>query len=475
MEKQDNSQNLEFQSRCRSDFIFFCERVLNLDIVAHHREISQLLFNNRYLLVVIPTGHSKTTLISIAYSLWRLWREKGIEICITSSSLEQSMKIFSGVQYQLESNNFLHSLLPNDRFSAWNKSRLNTSNGNQCYIKPFNSTARGIHPNILIYDDILRENDTPMDQIKDIFWTIFYPRGQIHKCQHIVVGTPQSLDDLYAEIEKKAKEKGFWKVLKKAAVVTDTAGNWIRPMWEERFTLEDLRKIKDDMGAYRFEREYMCSPRTVGDVLYPQEFILNSLDDNLEYSYNSEGIVYIGADFAMSPVGDYNVFTVVDSVVGKYMLNKKEINNPVFIRQIIRFRGSTGQVESITNLHQHFKSARTIADSSGVGAKFIPELRDNQINVTAQDFRPANRHMMLLNLRRLLEQERLVIPNKGLSVPLTNNLIREMSGFRLVKTPSGTETYRSSVKHDDMVISLAMAVKDIGSPRKMMDKLFFGA
>jgi len=467
--------------QARTSFIYFCENILNLEMTSYHKEIAMAPLQNRYLCIVIPTGHSKTTLFSFAYPLWRLWKENEIEICLVSSSIDQSMKIFSKVQAELETNPFFARLLPTNRHESWNKSQVVLRNKSQYYIKPLNATARGIHPHYIIYDDIQRDPEgitagTPLKQVKETFWSVFFPRGQIHNCQHIVVGTPLAVDDLYADLEKKKD----WCVIRKPAVI-EKDGEWVRALWPERFSLDALQQIRSGMTSYRFEREYMCRPRASGDTLYPKDMILNCLDENLEFGYDCKGVPFIGSDFAMSTKssGDYNVFTVVDHVTEKPYIKKTdqgeiEIENPVFVRRIIRFRGNVGQVESITQLCDHFPNAKVIADNSGVGAKFVQELRENQITVDAQDFRPANRNMLLMNLRRLIEKNRLVIPSGPESSPFTNRLIAELGSFRSVRTKAGSETFQSDMDHDDMVISLALAVKDIVSPRKMLPDLFYG-
>jgi hypothetical protein len=191
-------------------------------------------------------------------------------------------------------------------------------------------------------------------------------------------------------------------------------------------------------------------------------------------------MVYVGCDFAMSTTesGDYNVFTVIDSYIGTYRKQTDngfvDIENPVIIKKIIRFKGS-GQIENIKSLYQYFTPVRCIVDSSGVGARFVQELSENRISVDAQDFRPVNRSILLLNLRRLMEQNRLIIPSKGDCETLTNALINELSGFRTLKTKAGSETFASSLKHDDMVMSLAMAIKEVSQPRKPLESMFFGA
>jgi len=208
--------------------------------------------------------------------------------------------------------------------------------------------------------------------------------------------------------------------------------------------------------------------------------ILNCIDHNLEFSYETKGVAYIGADFAMSTKssGDYNVFMVVDNMPTQVHVKKTDkgevkIENPVIVRKIVRFRGSIGQTANIQSLHNYFKTAKIVADNSGVGAKFVQELRENQMSVDAQDFRPVNRNMLLMNLRRLIEQNRLVIPGGDESNLMTNHLIRELSGFKSAKTPAGSETFKSTLAHDDCVMSLALAVKDISSPRKSMEDLMF--
>lgn len=820
-----------------SNFTYFCEKVLNLEMTEYHKGIADLPLKHRYLCIVIPTGHSKTTLFTMAYALWRLWREKNIEICLVSSSIDQSMRMFALVQAELQTNPFFKELLPTDRFDTWNKSQLKTKNGNQYYIKPFNSTARGIHPQYIIYDDLLRESDIDMDTIKEMFWSVFYPRGQIHNCQHVVVGcvhpdtlvytdkglekigslvpslllndekklltfnkkvlgkdgwdktskyyvngktktkkiilvggyelecsmmhplwvckennrkwvtkkdiswirsedlkigdrvalklgarvfgkketisediaylyglyisegsldfygrsnriaitnkapevisflknifgfhntdgihnrknskeliqnmrryglpfercynkwipdrifkepkkiqamflrgvydgdghstyyknglrvcltstskkqllgvqqmllnfgivshingafhkghfkkdgtyikksysyclafgginsnifmeeigfgikykqkkvpekgirqvrqpfgfvwkkikkiedsesitvdfvipkghsfvsngfishnTPQGLDDLYAELEKKDE----WHVVRKAAVTIEN-GEWRDPLWPERFPIEVLKKIRDSMAPYRFNREYLCKPSPTGTPLVSKEQLLNCLDENLEFSFEIKGIGYLGCDFAMSTEasGDFNVFTVVDDMSGKTYSKKTdkgiiEIGDPVIVRKITRFKGP-GQIESIKQLEGYYKPAKIIADNSGVGARFVQELREAQINVYGQDFQPANRNQLLLNLGSLIEKGRLIIPSGPESEFLANALIREISGFGLKRTKANTETFRSSTDHDDMCISLALAVKDVIGPRISLSNVFYGA
>ena len=481
-----------------TSFNYFLENVLEHHIYPELRKIVEYPIKYRYVLIVLPTGHLKTTTFTVGYSCWRLWKERGYEIGIVSSSLRQSQKFLSQIKSVLTHNKFFKHLIPKDaRFDKrkWGASEIRTTNGNACYVMPFNSSARGFHPNLIIYDDLLREGDIAMDKIKEIFWSVFYPRGQAKNCRHLVVGTPIEQEDLYVDIESKTIDKGGeWVAIRKPAVNVDKDGNWVSSLWEERFPLEKLRQIKENMGSYRFNREYMCSTDYEEEWFFPRESILNACDDTLTFNHVTKGRVIIGADFAMStsPTGDYNVFTVIDSINGtikrKIKINGKimdvEVKDPIIIKYIDRYKGATGQVSRLVDLYHAYRAERIVLDSSTFGARFAQELREQGVLVDAQDFRAIHRNQMLLNLRRIIETDdvikkppRLVIPTsqQNFTYSKTSVLIRELSGFRETKTPAKSVTFASVLDHDDTVMSLALAVSRVSKPAKQLKNIFYGA
>ncbi len=478
-----------FSFKIREDFGAFCEHVLGLQLSDFHKELIKLPvnINNRYICIVLPVGHLKTTLFSKAYAMWRLLRESDVKIVLVSSSERQSMKILNEVQTEIETNPFLKHLVPSDRSVAWNKSTITTTNHNKYFIVPFNSSARGIQPHFIIYDDLLRETDISMDKIKDIFWGIFFPRGQTNYCQHIVIGTPQSGDDLYAEIEEKEKKGEGWITVRKPAVEISPEGKWIKPLWKERFTLEELKNIKNNMGEYRFKREYLCNPLSSGSSLYPNNLLASCCDSNLSFTYQTKGTVYIGCDFAISTssTGDYNVYTVVDVIKGEYkrkidikgVEHTVTVKDPVIIRHIERYRGASGHAERIKQLWETYKPVKVICDVSTFGTKIVEDIKQYGIAVESQDFSRASRNDLLIGLRRLIETEdpllsppRLVIPTsqKDNTFEVTSRLIKELRSIEQTKTRSGIATFSSNLDHDDMVMSLAMAVKNAFRQRSFL-------
>ena len=72
---------------------------------------------------------------------------------------------------------------------------------------------------------------------------------------------------------------------------------------------------------------------------------------------------------------------------------------------------------------------------------------------------------------------RLVIPTsqKDGTFNITKRLINELGGFIETTTPSGMKTVASVIDHDDTVMSLALAVKDIGYQRSLLKKFIYSS
>lgn len=471
----ENTEKLEFTQRCMNDFIFFSERVLGYDFSELHHELVKLFFGNRFILVVIPRGFLKTTICSVCYPLWRMYREKGIEICQTGSAMTQSIKSLKIAQLALEENDYLKFLVPESKDVTWNKNQLTTTNGNTYYVKPFSDSARGIHVNYLIADDILRNKDVTHDQIKDTFWSVFFPTVQTKKGQILVVGTPQSVDDLFAELKKKK-----WKYIWKSAILNYGTENE-KSLWPEGFTLKELYEIRNSMTVGRFNIEYMTNPTLTGSSIFPLDKILECTDDALGYSYDIKGSGFLGCDFALSGSkwGDFSVFVAIDSFKGiwkKTHINDigdktiVEVENPVIIRKIDRMKGLSfeAQVRRIKQMYESMNPCnKIIIDSSTFGQVFLQDLRSECLPVDGQDFSSKNRNILLIGLSKLISSGRLVIPNDEndpVASRMAKILIRELSGFKELES-----SFKSTTKHDDVAMATALAVKNVGSPRGFVD------
>jgi hypothetical protein len=476
----DDELSVEFSRRCHEDFAFFVENVLGYKLAGFHREQIDLMLRHRYVCIINPVSHGKTTVFAIAYPIWLLWKMKDYDICLVSSTEEQAMRALGIIQRTIEDSEFLKHLVPSAKTVKWGSTFLITTNGNRCYTKPFSDSARGIQPDLIVYDDLLRGRDISMEQIKEVFWTVFIPRGQARGSKHIVVGTPQDDDDLLTEIEKSHSDQ--WVTIRKSAVITDDLGKWLKPLWPEVFSLSDLKNLKDAMGLYRFNREYMCQPSGTEGGLFPPEMIADCCFEDIGFSNNIDGVAHIGADFAMSKsaTGDYTVFAVVDHITGVRKFGEREVKDPIIVKHMERKKGGDRKwhIERIKWLNDTYHPNTIVADSSTFGQVFIDDLKDDGVFVFPQAFESQARNKLLLGLRRVVEDGRLIIPIKEDSLftyNVTKELINELRGFEERKTKSSMKTFQSSKKHDDMVMALSMAISRIRDKKPMPMHLIHSA
>ncbi len=70
----------------------------------------------------------------------------------------------------------------------------------------------------------------------------------------MMVGTPFSYNDLYAELE----DKDTFTVETYPAILSDG-----QPLWPNRWPLEALKQRENSMPAIKFAREYLCELSTI--------------------------------------------------------------------------------------------------------------------------------------------------------------------------------------------------------------------
>lgn len=473
---------------------YFCDRLFTFHGVKVypfgkvHKEILDNIISNRWSLTVIPVSHLKTTLVSIGYNLWRFWRESNYWIAMVGNAKSRTADVLEQITYYVENTPWLKQLVPEKNDSTWNKSMIISTTRNKITVEAFNSSARGIQPNEIIYDDLLRDEegvtDMSMDTIIDTFFGVFLMRGNTKFCRHHLVGTPQSDADLYVEIEhriKDLKEKYdvTWSIIRYSGIILDEEGNDEKPLWPERYKLKELQMMRDMIGQYRFNREIMCNPSKAGSSFYPN--INMTTDDNLNFSYKSKGNIYVGFDFATSTsaTADWNAAVVVEEIEGYYKKQlevdgvKQEftVRNPVVLKNIYRFKGDEMQVPIAREIWKIYKPLKYICDKSNIGQKYVKQFQAEGFPTEGFDFQKDRRRSLLINMRLLFETDpteltiapRMVIPTSDSDETFskTKVMLSELHKIQEGKTRTGQDTLISVGKHDDTVMALAMAVKDI--------------
>jgi hypothetical protein len=372
--------------------------------------------------------------------------------------MTQSKMLLERIKDYISESDTLRILKSEDREKTWSAIQINLTNGVKIHVRPYNAekhTVKGLHVNFILIDEAAE------CQPAEIFDRFVMTRAQRKKGKVVAISTPLSELDLM----QKMKERTNF-VCKTYPAVTED-GKAIYPSVFDEKTLED---IKNSIGVSAFEREYLCKPIAVEESLYSPNDVLECFNKTL--SLNSERkkdeIYFLGVDFAVSKKGDYSIFTTL----------AKKPDGKVIVKQIDRMRGMSldAQEQHIEDLHVIFNYDRIVMDETQFGQSILQNLRNKYLPVRGQNFESRNRTDLLMNLKRLVESGLLVIPynpDSERTQMLIDQLYKELTAFGKGKTVTGRETYVSSAAHDDMVVSLAMATKEILSQREVIDDIAF--
>jgi len=433
--------------RIQYDLPWFIENVIGYSLDTFHVEQLNLLWNNRFVCIISPRGHLKTTLFSVCYSIWLLYTKKDIRIALVSAGLQQAKDTLEIIKKLISENEVLRELIPTDRSDSWSKTELTTRNGNVLKIKPFTTRIRGTHVDYFICDDILRDEEITQEQAKELFWSVITPCVNTRKGQLIVVGTPMKTDDLLAELE----EKKGWIHKRYSAVIMDDTGNWIEPLWKKRFDLTELEQIRNNMGLLKFDREYLCNPMAGGDSFFPEEMIKGQIHSNLEINTpKPKCLYYMGIDVALKKgsSADFSVFTIIE---------KDEFQICRLVK-LERYKGkrASWQLTRIKELHKIFNFRKIQIEERGLSQSLVSDAKlDDDLKFVTVGFKTvrASKERVLGQLQSGFMTKTLFILNHPI-------LIKELMAFQVRERRIGTEkkeTYEGVGAHDDTVISLALA------------------
>lgn len=433
---------------CERDFGAFCEIKLGQKLGSFHKQIADSIVNSdKDIVVQAARGHFKSTVFSKCFPLWQFWRtnDRKLEISIQSHNMTQARKEMDILTAEIEQNDLIRDrLYPDDIYKAtWSGNHIKTRNGHQMYCRAFGH--RGDHVDFSIVDDPLQDADAGssknMDTLKQTFWSAVYPITKSRRGKHIVIGTPMSLDDLYADLESKP---GFT-VLKFPAVIEDSRGEWLAAQFPEHFTLDDLRLIRENMPSWSWEREYMLRPVGDSNALFPIDVIRKCIELPYENNPDEKNVqYYMGCDIALSDSdrADYSCFVIVARVPGKP------------IKVIDKFLGKgindEEQLRIIKEKHNFFRFSKIIIEKVGLSTAMVNKIV-SELPGVVEEFKTSKstKDQIIGNLE-------LMMRNQMLKLPDDKDLISELSCFG-IKTRNGKQTIEALSGHDDQVIALALA------------------
>jgi len=434
----------KFWTQCYFDFIYFCKHVFGFQIGSYHEEWYELLEKFPRLSIQAFRGSGKTTFMA-AYLIWKSVFKENTNCLIIGHNMEQSKLVLKVLKNLIVDNEILKEFVPTDRKYSWRATEITLINGSIFYSRTYGEGVRGLRIDYLLCDEAGQYED------KTTFWVAISPVVHLNQGRIIVIGTPTSPVDLLAELWE--NEEYF---SKKYPAESDG-----KATWSHRYTMGEnagfgrtsLFKVKREIGELNYMQEYLLVPISAVNAVFPMQMVMSSLNDRLSFrDYGlKEETYFVGVDLAISQKGDYSVYTVINANAdGKTVVYAE------------RFRGGINeQIDKLKRINERFRPTTILVDKTGLGEQIFREFQAVNLNVTPFHFTAEEKHNVIMDLRHEFELGKFSLPNNKESLVTYNYiqaLISELKDFQIRVDQSRRVGIKfSSGKHDDTVISLALA------------------
>tara|TARA_X000001382_G_scaffold30313_1_gene19441 strand:- start:2966 stop:4543 length:1578 start_codon:yes stop_codon:yes gene_type:complete len=391
-----NKNNVSEKERvlelARRDIIAFGQLFLPEDFMkstpaAYHYELNDLLLDNtkKRNCIILPRGHSKSTLAKTALLYHLYFNPEGKKEFIAWVAEEQSQAIdhIKYIQNHIEVNPALNYYFGDIRGTKWTEKEFTTSKGDRVIAKGTSQRLRGrsqlgLRYTKIILDDFESELNTKTPdrrrEIKEWVMSTVEPalensaenEGSIWLIGTIVHYDSflQSIYDGYLEAIRD-KRKYAWDVMYHKAI--DSEGNALWGSYFSKEKLGDIRKRFEDVGlTHKFAQEYLNEARDLENAKFKTER-LEYYDhefesrDGFAYIVNSKDAIpvniYIGVDLAYeaNESSDFQVIMIIgiDSNRNIYVIDYMREHMPLYDmpEQILEYAREYSPVKRVNVEH----------------------------------------------------------------------------------------------------------------------------
>ena len=326
-------------------FLYFLAALVDvagrpLILAPHILAWAELIEREPRLVLLAPRSHGKTTLV-LAYLLWCFWRhgrdEAGrplaapagtFQAVLFSATMDQALVDMVLVRDLLVANAVLFGEMggfsgaARRRGARWSQTAVRLPSGAELLIRPFRASSRGLHPDLLLLDDVLNDANSLTSHQRELtrryFMSTLLPMSPRRT---VVIGTAIHRADLLHQLsaglgsgpDPDHTPLGFRWVRYRA--LDEETGE---ALWPEVHGAAELYAIRDT-DPLVFSREYQNLPRDDAASMFPYELTERALDAGAAYALGTGHpaepgeCVLLGADFALSDAAsaDYTVVMVV--------------------------------------------------------------------------------------------------------------------------------------------------------------------
>jgi len=437
----------------KKSFRYFFVDIMGMLFNHHHETWRKGLDENQYYCVKASRDHGKSVFF-MSYALWIAAFNPGTHIMIFSHSMEQTLEHMRFIKGNIDRIDILRDLKPTSG-KPWAKSYFELTNGSRIMAKSVGGATRGFHPDVVVCDDILwGTTGTELQRAADWFYGVLLPVLH-HSSRLMMVGTPFSYNDLYAELEQKET------FLVETFPAINMKGE---ALWPERWDLEALEKRRLSMPAIQFSREYLCEP--IHDVasMFPMDILEKARDrklvllDRADTNFNEEGQAdgvwgqhFIGHDPAISSDknADFTAMTVMR------MIPDEDVKQVV---HVVHERGmsSMAQKRMMVILNNKFQPDLIELEGNNFQRMLEAEMREMAADMPIRVFMTTRtkKESLFMSLLLAFEQGHIKLPyGNERSREYTHKVEQELNRFGMQKNGK----LESVGVHDDLAMSIALA------------------
>ena len=250
-------------------------------------------------------GHAKSTHISLMIPIWLMIQERRtIHVMVLVSKSEDSAdRLLSDLQCELEFNALLKSDF-NIKIDegSWSTGEFKTADGMYFMALGRGQSPRGIknrgqRPDYIVIDDIdddeMVRNQARVSQAFDWCLSALLGAMDMGRGRFVLVGNRIGKDSILSRFAQRPETHHT------VVNAIDASG---QPSWTEKYSREEIVKLRTYMGERRFQKEYMNNPVNEGAVFLRKHIRYGKMLPLKEYR---SLVCYTDPSFKASTQNDY--------------------------------------------------------------------------------------------------------------------------------------------------------------------------
>lgn len=259
------------------------------------------IFNRKRIVVSAPRGFCKTKFWGFYYILYKVLLEGPKEVVIVGASQEMvERNIMSALKDELETNQDIIKDFGNQETKSWSKQELILANGSRILCLGAGARIRGIHPDIVILDDLETDKFAGSEVVQNdlIAWFTKGILGTLGTYgQLVLLGTiihPKSfLARIMGQDPEIQKDYRGWFI--KNYTSYNTLGESV---WKEYYPTAFVKNLEQTLPTSVFQSEYMGNPVADEYRLFKPIYIkyYKELPSDLQYTITVDPALGVGKE-----------------------------------------------------------------------------------------------------------------------------------------------------------------------------------